>query len=258
MYIEEVKNPNNGSKSQVKGYNPLDKPNPLRYVPLLMWGMILLLLVNSCNNSRKLDKAIQNKPYIYVQKQDAEMVKAKPVNPLHREEKVLKDFGETWLRIAFTWQKTSSKEKNYVTEKGVNYPIEFHLASLAIKPGIREAYMKSTYEKYRDQFTLAKYIANQYQSRIDIYYQPIVTAVQDESGAVIPGLWDVKIVAIRTHAQDKSIIAHEVFNRVIRLRAIKPSDEKYLWGDKTSDLSLGELLNQMQKQGLQVIQITEF
>ena len=258
MQIKEIKNPNNGSKPESKKYPYLNKPSPLRYLPLLMWVMMLGILVNSCNNSRKLDKAIQNKSYIYVQKQDAEMVKAQPVNPLYRSERVLKDFGETWLRVAFTWQKTSSKENSYVTERGVNYPREFHLASLAIKPGLRESYMKKTYEKYQKKFPFSKYISHQYQSRIDLYRQPTVIAVQDESGRVIPGLWDVKIVALRTHSQDKSIIAHEVFNRVIRLRAIKPSDQRYLWGEKTSDLSLGELLNQMQKQGLQIIQITDF
>ncbi len=256
--IKKDRNLKNGSKPELKRYPYLEKPSPLRYLPLLMWGMILLLLVNSCNNSRKLDLSIKNKPYIYVQKKDAEIIKAEAVDPLHRDKKVLQDYGENWLKIAFTWQKTSSTEKNHVPENGINYPYRFHVASLAIKPGVRETYMRSIYEKYREKFPFEKYIANQYQSYVRVFEKPIVTEVIDEKGKKIPGLWDIKIVATRTHAQDKSIIAHEVLNRIIRLKAIKPSDDKFLWGEKTSNLELGELLNQMQKQGLYIVQITEF
>ncbi len=236
----------------------LDKPSGLRYLPLLIWVVLFLNLVNSCSNSQKLKLAIQNKPYIYVQTLDGEIVKAKPVDSLHREEVVVKKFGENWLKVAYTWQNTPTmpKDDQFVSENAIQYPQSYYLASLAIVPGYREAYMKSTFEKYRKQFPFEKYLRGEYQSYVRIFNEPIIMTVKDEQGKIIPGMWDVKIVATRTHAQEKSIVAHEVLNRVIRLRAVKPSDDRYLWGDKTSDL--GRLLNQMQKQGLQIIEITEF
>ena len=264
MPIKNAKVPIESEKSlnieQKARKNPeiFHKPSGLRYLPLLIWVVLFLNLVNSCSNSQKLKLAIQNKPYIYVQTSDGEIVKAKPVDSLHREEVVVKKFGENWLKVAYTWQNTvkPDQDDHFVSENGIQYPQSYYLASLAIVPGYREAYMKSTFEKYRKQFPFEKYLRGEYQSYVRIFNEPIIMTVKDEQGKIIPGMWDVKIVATRTHAQEKSIVAHEVLNRVIRLRAVKPSDDRYLWGDKTSDL--GRLLNQMQKQGLQIIEITEF
>ena len=236
--------------------HPLARPSPFRYMPLFILVVLLLNLFNSCNNSRRLNLAIQNKPYIYVQSKDGEIVKAQPVDPLYRDEVVIANFAENWLKIAFTWQKAPDPEKTYVNERGVNYPYSFYLASLAMKPGYREAFMDATKKKYRKEFLFTKYISGEYQSYVRTFEQPIVSKVKDDDGNIIPGVWDVRIVATRTHAAGEAILGHEVFNKIIRLRAVKPSDELGVWGD--GQTSLGKLLNQMQLKGLQVISVTEF
>ncbi len=245
MQIQDDKINVNGSKP---AFDPLNKPSPFRYLPLLIWAVLLFLLFNSCNNSRQLKLAIQNKPYIYVQTDDESIVKAKVVAPSYREEGVIRDFVENWLEIAFTWQ--NQEQKNYfVTERNIDFPLPFYLASLGIKPGYREAFMDGTYQKYDQKFPFHQYISGEYQSYVRTFKDPVVSPVE-------PGVWDVKIVTTRTHARKNSIIAHEILNRIIRVQAIKPSDDNYLWGEPTTEL--GRLLNQMQKQGLQVIEITEF
>ena len=240
--------------------HPLARPSPFRFMPLSIWVLLLVIVFNSCNNTRKLNLAIKNKPYIYVQTKKGEIVKAKPVDPLHREEVVLANFAENWLKIAFTWNNTrnqaQSTTKTYVQERGTNYPYQFHLASLAIQPGYREAFMDATKKKYRQDFVFSKYISGEYQSYVRTFEQPIVEAARNDDGDLLTGVWDVKIVATRTHAAGESILGHEVFNRSLRLRAVKPSDELGLWGD--GQTNLGKLLNQMQKKGLQVISVTEF
>ena len=245
MQIKDDKIHAIGSKP---AFDPLNKPSPFRYLPLLIWAVLLFLLFNSCNNSKQLKLAIQNKPYIYVQTDDGSIVKAKVVAPFHREEVVIKEFVENWLKIAFTWQ--NQEQKNYfVTERNVDFPLPFYLASLGIKPGYREAFMDGTAQKYAKKFPFHQYISGEYQSYVRTFSDPVVSPVE-------PGVWDVNIVATRTHARKNSIQAHEILNRVIRVQAIKPSDDHYLWGDKATELGL--LLNQMQKQGLQIIEITEF
>ena len=246
--------------TEFESSHPLARRSPFHYLPLLILAVLLLNLFNSCNNSRRLNLAIQNKPYIYVQTTDGEIVKAKPVDPLHREEVVIANFGENWLKIAFTWNNTrnqaQSTTKTYVQERGTNYPYQFHLASLAIQPGYREAFMTATQKKYRQDFVFSKYISGEYQSYVRTFEQPIVTKVRNDDGDIMNGVWDVKIVATRTHAADTSIIGHEIFNKIIRLRAVEPSDEQGLWSEEPN--SLGKLLNQMQKKGLQVVSVTEF
>ena len=244
--------------------HPLARRSPFHYMPLFILVVLLLNLFSSCNNSRKLDLAIKNKPYIYVQVIDEELegkiVKAKPVDPLHRDEVTLVNFAENWLKIAFTWQnkrkQNQGSTKTYVQERRVNYPYPFYLASLAMQPGYREAFMEATQKKYRKEFVFGKYISGEYQSFVRTFERPIVEAARNDEGEVIPGQWDVKIVSTRTHAADKTILGHEIFNKIIRLRAIEPSDNRGLWSEDPT--SLGKLLNQMQKQGLQVIRVTEF
>ena len=244
------------SPTEFEPNHPLARPSPFRFMPLFILVVLLLNLVNSCNNTRRLNLAIQNKPYIYVQTTDGEIVKAQPVDELHREEVVIANFAENWLKIAFTWQKTGEQSQNYLKERGTNYPYSFYLASLGMKPGAREAFMNATQKKYRKEFLFSKYISGQYQSYVRTFERPIVSPVKNEDGDIMKGVWDVKIVATRTHAAGESILGHEVFNRIIRLRAVKPSDELGLWGD--GQTNLGKLLNQMQKKGLQVISVTEF
>ena len=242
--------------------HPLARPSPFRYMPIVILVLLLLNLFSSCNSSRRLNLAIQNKPYIYVQTTDRDVLKAKPVDPLHREEGVIADFALDWLELAFTWRATPGAEKNYVNEGGVNYPVPFHFASLALKPGYREAFMEATTKKYRQDFLFSKYISGEYQSYLRSFEKPVVESVRTDNGDVVPGFWDVKIAAIRTHAAGDETIAHEIFNRVIRLKAIEPSNgnkNKNPSEDKAcgTQRDLGELLAHMQDKGLQVVSVTE-
>lgn len=241
------------SNSAIEQGHPLFKQSKFRYLPLIILSVLLLNLLVTCNSYRRLQVVSENQPYIYVQNPaDGTTVQAKPAEPLYRSDAVITKFTEDWLKLAFTWKVPPEKGKAFVNERGIDFPYQFHVASLAILPGYRERYMDMTAQKYQKEFPFANYISGQFQSYVRIY-EPGQSKVQ----LVEKGIWDVTIVATRTHASNMSILAQEIFNRVIRVRAIHPSSsDQKLWGDR--DTQLGRLLNEMQRQGLQIIQINEF
>jgi len=211
--------------------------------------------------------AAEHQPKIYMQTLDGTTVVAKPVDPLDRSEEVNENFAADWLTLAYTWklppepEKTASgtklgktasgteSAKSSVTERNIDFPYQFHTASLAIEPGYREAYMDLMAQKYSRQFPFSNYISGQNQSYVRIYSKKVVP--------VEKGLWDVMIVATRIHASGDTILAQEILNRVIRQKAVDPAvSEQKLWGNR--DTHLGQLLNEMQRQGLQIVQISEF
>lgn len=195
--------------------------------------------------------AAKSQPYIYVANAtDGTTVEAKPKDPLYRPESVVASFTEDWLMLAYTWKEPPEKGNAFVSERGIDLPYQLQAASLAIVPGYREAYLDSTAKQYQTEFPFRNYNTGQQQAYVRIFVPPKVKPVDK-------GVWDVTIVATRTHATGKSIIAHEIFNHVIRVKAIKSSSgDKKLWGDR--DTQLGKLLNEMQLQGLQIIEINKF
>lgn len=230
--------------------NPLFQPSRLRYLPLVILVLLILNLLATCSNSNASRLAAKNQPYIYVQQPDGAAVEAKPADPLFRTEEVVATFAEDWLKLAFTWKGLPEKGKSFVKERGSDFPSPFHAASLAIEPGYREAYMDLVAKMYQREFPFANYITGQNQSYVRTYEAPKVQRVAK-------GVWDVTIVATRTHASGDSVIAQEIFNHVIRVRATKPSNhDQQLWGER--DTHMGKVLNAMQRQGLQVIQVNEF
>lgn len=232
--------------------HPLSQPSKFRYSPLVIIGLLLLNLLTTCSNSRILRQVSENQPYIYVQNLDGTTLQAKPTDPLSRSDAVIRKFTEDWLKLAFTWKVPPEKGKAFVNERKIDFPYQFYTASLAIQPGYREAYMDLTAQKYQKDFPFGNYIAGQLQSYVRIY-EPGQSKVQ----LVEKGVWDVTIIATRTHASNDSIVAQEILNRVVRVRAINPStSDQKLWGDR--DTQLGRLLNEMQIQGLQIVQISEF
>ncbi len=230
--------------------HPLSQQSFFKYVPL---GFLLLLILNlfvTCSNSKTSQMAAKNQPYIYIEKPDGTTLRAEPVDPLYRSEPVIEKFAEDWLKLAYTWKILPEKGKPSISERGVEFPYQFYAATLAIEPGYREAYMALTAHKYQREFPFSNYITGQRQSYVRIYDGSKVQQVDK-------GVWDVSVVATRTHASGDSILAHEVFNHVIRVSAIKPSGpDKKLWGER--DTQLGKLLNDIQLDGLQIIQVNEF
>ena len=226
----------------------LAKKDKFRYLPLVVISLLLMNLVATCQNSRTAKMSAINQPYIYVQQPDGTVIKAHSVRSKERTEATIAKFSEDWLKLAFTWKNTRKKTENaFVNERNVNFPQPFHQASLAIEPGYREAYMDMVAKKYDDKFPFNRYVSGQNQSYVRVYEKPSVKQVSE-------GVWDVAIVATRVHGNSQSIIAQEIFNHVIRVRAVKPTTEP--WGSPETPLE--KSLNQMQKQGLQIIEINEF
>ncbi|NJO93696.1 MAG: hypothetical protein HC820_03830 [Hydrococcus sp. RM1_1_31] len=243
------------SKSTFQPDHPLFEPSRFKYLPLVVLFLLLLNLLATCTNTRTSRMAAKNQPYIYVQTPDGNTVKAKPVDPLYRSDAVIANFTKNWLKLAYTWKTPPQKGKAFVSERGIDFPYQFHEASIAIVPGYRESYMDSQAKKYEREFSFSDYISGRYQSYLRI--------VEDEDKSkpkieqVSKGIWDVTVVATRIHAQGNSIFAYEVFNRVIRIQAIKPAcNEQKLWGDR--ETALGRMLNEMQCSGFQILEIAEF
>lgn len=237
--------------------HPLFQPSRFRYLPLSVLLLLIINLLATCHNARTSQLAAKHQPYIYVENADGTTTEAKPVDPLMRSEAVIAKFSEDWLKLAYTWKIAPETGERLVNERGVDFPYQFHKASLAIIPGYREAYMDLTAKKYQQEFVFADYINGQHQCQVRIF-EPKNDAKQGSTvQSVEPGVWDVTIVATRDHAINNSIVAHEIFNHVIRVRAIRPSSgDEELWGER--DTHLGKLMNEMQKQGLQVIRVSEF
>jgi len=228
----------------------LSQPSKFKYVPLVVCLLLILNLFATCSNSRTSQMAAKNQPYIYIERPDGTTIRAEPVDPLYRSDPVIAKFAEDWLKLAYSWKTSPEKGKPSIRERGVEFPYQFYAASLAIEPGYREAYMALTANKYQKQFPFTNYTTGQFQSYVRVYDGSKVQQVDK-------GEWDVTIVATRTHAAGSSILAHEVFNHVIRVRTIKPSaPDKKLWGDQ--DTQLGKLLNDLQTDGLQIVQVNEF
>ncbi len=226
----------------------LAKRDRFRYLPLVVISLLLMNLVATCQNSQTAKKSAINQPYIYVQQPDGTVIEANPMGSKKRTEATIALFTEDWLKLAFTWKNTTEKKDNaFVQERNVNFPEAFHQASLAIEPGYREAYMDMVAKKYDEKFPLNRYVSGQNQSYVRIYEKPSIEQVSE-------GVWDVAIVATRVHGNAESIFAQEIFNHVIRVRAVKPTREP--WGSPETPLE--KSLNQMQKQGLQIIEINEF
>ncbi|ACB54370.1 hypothetical protein cce_5024 [Crocosphaera subtropica ATCC 51142] len=226
----------------------LAKRDNFRYLPLVVILLLVMNLVVTCQNSQTAKKSAQNQPYIYVQQPDGTVIEANPIGSKERTEATIAKFTEDWLKLAFTWKNTTEKKENaFVQERNVNFPQSFHQASLAIEPGYREAYMDMVAKKYDEKFPLNRYVSGQNQSYVRVYENPSVKQVSE-------GVWDVAIVATRVHSNSQSILAQEIFNHVIRVRAVKPTKEP--WGSPETPLE--KSLNQMQLQGLQIIEINEF
>ena len=236
----------NTSVSEDKSKHPLEAKTRFGWMPIaiigtLMFNCFLTFQLLGLNKS-----AVTSRPYIYMQKANGTTDKAVPVDELYRSEAVLKAYAQDWLKLAYTWR--SKNPDLYVIERQSKYPLPLHTASQAIIPGYRETYLDSTNLKYSERFPLENYISGQHQSYVRVFEQPVVVAVE-------PGVWDVTVIATRTHAQGNSTIAQEKFNHVFRIRAIDPGNSRL---NTNKDSTLEKLFDQMQNQGLQIINISQY
>lgn len=227
--------------------HPLTQRSRFEWMPLAIIGMLLFncFLTLRLVGLNKL--AVASRPYIYMQNVDGTAEKAEPVDELYRSDATIKAYAEDWLKLAYTWR-SNDRDSYYVNERQVKYPLPLHTASMAIAPGYRETYLPSTNQKYSQQFSFDTYISGKHQSYVRVFEQPIVERVK-------PGVWDVTVIATRTHARGNAIIAQENFNHVIRLKAIEPGNSRL--GER-QNTTLETLLNRMQNQGLQIIKINQY
>jgi len=230
--------------------HPLHQRSILNYLPLAVITLLILNLLATCTNTSTLRSAISNRSKIYVQSVDGTTLEAQLVDPLHRSDATIRNFAEDWLKLAYTWKASTEEATNFVKERGIAFPREFHVASIALEPAYREAFMDRQTQKYQKEFAFGNYITGRSQAYVRVF-EPGRSKVQ----LVEKGVWDVTIVATRTHAIDNSIFAQETLNRIIRVKAISPEINQKLWEQETY---LGKVMNEMQQQGLQIVQVSEF
>ncbi|MGB5632912.1 MAG: hypothetical protein WBM86_09065 [Waterburya sp.] len=236
----------NNSQLKSADQHPLTQRSRFGWMPI---AVIATLLIN-CFLTFKLlglnKLAVTSRPYIYVQKADGTSDRAEPANKLYRSNAVVSAFAEDWLKLAYTWR--SSNPNSYVNEGQVKYPLPLHMASHAIAPGYRETYLIATNHKYKDQFNFELYLSGKYQSYVRVFEQPIVRQVE-------PGVWDVTVIATRTHSQGNSVVAQEKFNHEFRLQAIDPGNSRL---GNQHNTTLEKLFKKTQNQGLQIIKISQY
>ena len=229
-----------------KGTEPLTQRSRFGWMPILFLVIVFCNLFINFMGLSRMKKIAQNQPYIYMQKVDGTVEKGSPVEEFWRSEAVVANFVEDWLTLAYSWNLNDPKQ--FVREKQSNYPLPLYVASMAIEPVYREAYLESISEKYKNRFPFQVYISGKNQSYIRVFEEPIVEEIE-------PGTWEVAIYAYRTHMEGNANIAHEKFNHLIRVRAVRPSNER-LASEK--DTFAREIMNQMQNKGLQIIQVSQY
>ena len=234
---------NLNSKSTV---HLLTQKSRFGWIPIVVIAVIVTNLILTFNLQQKVSLLTVNKPYIYVQKVDGQVAVAKSADPLYRSEAVIQTFVGDWLTLAYTWNIKDPEQ--FVDENKINYPLPLYLASIAIVPEYREAYLASTSQKYSDRFVFENYIVGRDQSYVRIFQKPVVKKLKK-------GVWDVSIIAFRTHATGDSIFAQEEFNHVIRVRAIEPGNEQQVAQKNTF---LEQVIKEMQNKGLQITEINSF
>lgn len=231
---------------KTKSFNLLEQRSRFDWLPFVILLILLLILFFSWQTTTKIDRIENNQPYIYLQKTNGTVDKGVSANNLERSDATVKAFVEDWLTLAYTW--VLDDPNLFVRAEEENYPLPLYVASFALKPIYREAYLNSIAKKYQNKFPFQSYIAGKQQSKVLIFEEPIIKPIE-------AGIWEVAVIAYRTHSVGTEVIAQEKFNHVITVRAIKPSNKRL---KSQKDSLLGEMMSDMQDRGLQIIQITQF
>jgi len=229
--------------------DPLTQKSRFGWLPLLFLIGLFYNLFMTFNLNSRVQKLIIDKP-VYVQRPDGEVSKADPVSRLHRENEVIQKFSREWLIFAYSW--SSDNPDNYRVENQIKYPKEFHTASLAIDRQYRQPYMEAIAEKYRRVYKFNDYITGKHQSFVQIFDAPIVEPVKGEEG-----VWDVTIVANRTHTVNNSILDSETFNHILRVKAFVPEEESESTNEN-ENTEIIEKMKKMQNKGFQITKISVF
>lgn len=223
-----------------------EKPR-FQWIPMAIVAILLSNLFLTWQTKGDVRRLKQQQPYIYVQQENGDIVKAKPEDPLFRNEKVVANYVEDWLTLAFSWDLQSPNLYITATEERAKIPLPLYAASFGIIPSYRDAYLHSTAIRYKSKFPFVKYIAGSNQSRVRVFEEPIV----EKTGQ---GIWKVTVVAHRTHSIEDKPIAEEKFNHVFTVRAIKPSNKRLKFKDSRF---LSRVMTDMQDKGLQIIDIEQ-
>ncbi|WP_052056099.1 hypothetical protein [Myxosarcina sp. GI1] len=222
--------------------SPLTQKSRFGWLPLVVILLLGLNLIKTFSNGKAISNLAQNKSNIYVQKLDGEVAVANSVERLARTETVIREYVKEWLILAYTW---NLKEPNlFVSEGRIDYPLPLYWATMAIIPGEREAYLEWVSRRYEERFTFQNYIVGKEQSYVRVFREPVVEKVAE-------GVWDVTIIAYRTHARRNEILAQEKFNHLIRVRVIDPETEI----SNAENNPLQKIMGEMQNKGLQIIDI---
>lgn len=230
-----------------KQENPLAEKSRFQWLPGAIVTIILLNLFSAWQTKGDIRELKRQQPYIYVQQENGDTIKAKPENSLFRNDNVVANFVEDWLTLAYSWDIQDPNLFIIATKERAKLPLPLYAASFAIIPDYRDAYLHSTAIKYQIKFPFGKYIVGDNQSRVRVFEYPIVEKVNE-------GTWKVTIVAYRTHSAEDGIIAEEKFNHVITVRAIKPSNERLKFKNNSF---LSQVMSDMQDKGLQIIKIEQ-
>ena len=177
--------------------HPLTQKSRFGWMPILFMAIVVINLILTLGVLGRIKSIETNSSDIYVQKSDGSVETAEPKSQLHREEEVIKTFVREWLILAYTWNTTDPKL--FVRENSINYPLALYSASMALHPEYRQAYLTSVSRKYSQRFSFQNYIAGKDQSYVRVFREPVVEKIEE-------GLWEVTIIAYRTHSSDGSIV----------------------------------------------------
>lgn len=238
----------------IKLQDPTDthkKQHP--YVLYGILGVFTLNFFSSCgaflSSSRNVQLA-EDKSTIYVQTQDKETAQATKVDPLHREEALLKNYAYELVKVGWTWNGSSPPKKH----NDKVYPAELFAISQGIEPLLRDGWLEIEGKKYeKAEQPIQEYLSGQWQSVVEIKKDKDI-----HISKLQPGQWEIHVVSIRTHRSKDGKSFPEKLNKKMVVEAVIPTEGegKRLFGESYTHLN--HLVTKHQHHGLMITSLEDF
>lgn len=223
------------------------------YVLYAILGVFTLNFFSSCgaflSSSRNVQLAADQST-IYVQTQDDETVQAQKVDPLHREEELLRNYAYELVKVGWTWNGGSLPKKHNDNV----YPGELFAIAQSIDPLLRDGWLAIEHQKYeKAQQPIQEYLTGQWQSVVEIKRDKDIHITQLQ-----PGQWQIHVISIRTHRSKDGKSFPEKLNKKLVVEAVIPTqgEAQRLFGDTYSHLN--HLITKYQHHGLMITSMEDF
>lgn len=219
------------------------------YVVLVLFALNFFSSCGAFLSSARNVQLAEDQSTVYVQNQD-ETASASKVDPLHREESLLRSYAYDLVRMGWTWSQSSTPKKH----NNEIYPAELFAIAQGIDPLSRDGWLAIEREKYeKTKQPMKEYLSGQWESVVEVRKDDDIHVSQLQ-----PGQWLIYVVAVRTHRSKEGKTFPEKLNKKIVVEAAIPTrgESQRLFGDK--DTHLNRLITKRKHDGLIITTLEDF